>query len=74
MRQQRELESKSGEEWTAISDQLRNFGPETSPGAVAKYLSGGRDIVPQERSLRAAILIGGRTMFSWLSTGDADQE
>jgi hypothetical protein len=40
--QQRELRGKSREEGPARSDQLRNFGPETSPGAVAKYLSGGR--------------------------------
>ena len=74
MRQQREVQGKSREEGPARSDQLRNFGPETSPGAVAKYLSGGRDIVPQERSVRAAILIGERTMFSRLSTGDTDRE
>jgi hypothetical protein len=57
VRQQRELQGKSREEGPVRSDQLRNFGPETSSGAVAKYLSGGRDIVPQERNVRAATLI-----------------
>ena len=60
MRQQRELQGKRREEGPARSDQLRNFGPETSPGAVAKYLSGGRDVVPQEMNVQAAILIGKR--------------
>jgi hypothetical protein len=30
--------------------------------------------MPQKRSVWVAILIGGRTMFSYLYTGDTDRE
>ena len=47
-------------ERAAPSGRLRSFGPVTSQGTVAKYLSEGRDTVSRERSLRVAKTDGRR--------------
>ena len=46
-------------ERAAPSGRLRSFGPVTSQGTVAKYLSEGRDTVSRERSLRVTTLMRG---------------
>ena len=61
-------------ERAAPSDRLRSFGPVTSQGTVAKYLSEGRDTVSREKSLRVATLMGGETTFPWLPVGGGDRE
>jgi hypothetical protein len=38
------------DERATLSDQLRNFGPEASQGAVAKYLNEGRNPAHAEKS------------------------
>jgi hypothetical protein len=53
---------------------LRSFGPVTSQGTVAKYLSEGRDTVARERSLMVTKIDGRGTTFPWIPVGGADRE
>jgi len=60
-------------ERAALSDRLRSFGPVTSKGAVAEYLSGGI-LAARERGLKIATHVGGRVMLLWRFVGGLDQE